>query len=50
MFFLLASFFKVDDVVVWGGWEEGLVGVGDCGCDEEEGISVDGVGLMGRAR
>lgn len=46
----------MDDAVV-GGCEEGLVGIGDwwlwigdCGCDEEEGISVDVVGLMGRAR
>lgn len=33
MVFLLASsfLFVVDDVVVAGGWEEGLVGIGDWG-------------------
>lgn len=31
VFLLASSFFKVDDAVVAGVWEEGLVGIGDWG-------------------
>lgn len=44
VFLLASSFFSVVDDAVVGG----CLGIGGCGCDEEEGISVDVVGLMGR--
>lgn len=56
MFFLLASsFFLRWMLLSFGGVGRGIggdwgLGIGGCGCGEEEGIIVDGGVVMGRAR